>query len=128
MKPKIRKVIRWIARFWAALMAAFILFMAIGDVAIDRSGQILHLTFRESLMMAVFVIVFLGLILAWKWERLGGWMIVLGMAAFYILDFSFSGDFPRGPFFLIIAFPGFLFLICAYYNGKTDPADEEGSE
>ena len=86
MNPKTRKIIRWIARIWAALMAAFILFMFIGDAVMDGIGPIFHLTFRESLMMAAFVIVFVGLILAWKWERLGSWMIIGGMAAFYILD------------------------------------------
>jgi len=42
------------------------------------------------------------------------------MAAFYILDFAFSGDFPRGPFFLIIALPGILFLISYYASDKAE--------
>ena len=120
MNPKTRKVIRWIGRIWAAVMAAFILFMFIGDAVMDGIDPLFHLVFRESLMMAAFVIVFIGLILAWKWERLGGWMIVGGMTAFYILDFAFSGDFPRGPFFLIIALPGILFLISFYASNKTE--------
>lgn len=120
MNPKTRKIIRWIARIWAALMAAFILFMFIGNAAVDGIDPIFHLTFRESLMMAAFVIVFIALILAWKWERLGGWMIIGGMAAFYFLEFVFSGDFPRGPFFLIIALPGILFLISYYASNKTE--------
>jgi len=122
MNPKTRKVIRWIARIWAALMAAFILFMFFGDAVMAGIIPIFQLTFRESLLMAAFVIVFIGLILAWKWERLGGWMIVGGMTAFYFLNFAFSGDIPRGPFFLIIATPGILFLFSFYYKGKTDPA------
>ena len=120
MSPKTRKIIRWIARIWAALMAAFLLFMAVGNAVMDGIGPVFHLTFRESLMMAAFVIVFLGLILAWKWERLGGWMIIAGMAAFYIFDFAFSGSFPRGFIFFIIALPGFLYLISAY-GSLADP-------
>jgi len=76
MNPKTRKIIRWIARIWAAFMAAMILFIFIGNAAVDGIGPIFHLTFRESLMMAAFVIVFVGLILAWKWECLGGWTII----------------------------------------------------
>ena len=120
MNKKLTKIIRWIARIWAALMAAFILFMAVGDAAMEGPGPIFHLPFRESLMMVSFIIVFGGLILAWKWEKLGGWMIVSGMGAFYILDYAFSGDFPRGPFFLIIAFPGILFLISYYTSNKSE--------
>ncbi len=120
MNSMIITIIRWIARIWAALMAAFILFMFIGNAAVDGIGPIFHLTFRESLMMSAFVIVFVGLILAWKWERLGGWMIVGGMLAFYVLDFAFSGTFPRGATFLIIALPGILFLISYYASNKTE--------
>jgi hypothetical protein len=76
-------------------MAAMILFIFIGNAAVDGIGPIFHLTFRESLMMAAFVIVFGGLGLAWKWECLGGWMTVGGMLAFYLSDYIFSGDFPQ---------------------------------
>jgi len=58
-----------------------------------------------------FVIVFVGLVLAWRWEILGGSLIVLGMAAFYLLDYLFSGSFPRGLVFLLIASPGVLFPV-----------------
>ncbi len=120
MNTKMRKILRWIARIWASLMAAMILFIFIGDAAADGIGPIFHLTFREILMMAAFLIVFVGLVLAWKWERLGGWMIVGGMLAFYSLDFAFSGAFPRGATFLIIAMPGILFLISFYANNKSE--------
>jgi hypothetical protein len=120
MNTKMRNTLRWIARILAALMAAMILFIFIGDAAADGIGPISHLTFREMLMMAAFLIVFVGLVLAWKWERLGGWMIVGGMLAFYLLDFAFSGTFPRGATFLIIALPGILFLISYYASNKTE--------
>jgi len=120
MSPQTRKIIRWIARVWAALMAAFILFMTIGEAALEGFGPIFHLAFWESLMVGAFSIVFTGLILAWKWERLGGWLIIGGMAAFYLLNLIFSGDFPRGPFFVIIALPGILFLISYYTRKKAE--------
>jgi hypothetical protein len=62
-------------------------------------------------MMIAFFAVWLGLVLGWKWELLGGALAVGGLVAFYLLDFLFSGTFPRGPFFLIIASPGVLFLL-----------------
>ena len=96
MNPKPINIIRWVARIWAALMAAFILLMAIGDAALDGPGALFQLTFQESLLMGAFSIVFVGLILAWKREKLGGW--------------------------IIIAAPAILFLICYYYKNNTDPA------
>jgi len=111
MNPKISLIIRWIACTWAALMAAMVLVIFIGEGIQDGIGPILQLSLRESLMMAAFWITWLGLVLAWKWERTGGSLIVAGMAAFYLIDFGFSGSFPRGTFFLIIALPGVLFLL-----------------
>ena len=81
---------------------------------------LLHLTVRESLMMAVFVAVWLGLVLGWKWELAGGLLTVCAMAAFYLLDYGFSGTFPRGPFFLILASSGVLFITSALLDrGKS---------
>jgi hypothetical protein len=120
MNSNLRNIIRWIARIWGALMAAMILFIFIGDSAADGIGPIFHLKSREMVMMAAFLVVFVGLILSWKWELWGGWMIVGGMLAFYLLDFIFSGTFPRGVTFLLIAFPGILFLFSHYASKKSE--------
>ena len=125
MYQKTVQTIRWVARILAALMAAFIAFMFIGNAVSDGIGPFLGMNLRESLMMTVFLIVFLGLILGWRMQKLGGWLAVGGMAAFYLLDFTFSGNFPRGPFFPLIALPGLLFLV-AGYSQKT--AQEESGD
>ena len=122
MNPQTGKIIRWIARIWTALMVAFMLFMFIAHIVDDGIGPLFDLSFRDALMMVSMIGSVIGLGLAWKWERLGGWMTVSGMLAFYLFDYIFSGDFPRGPVFLIIAFPGILFLILAYAGKKTDQA------
>lgn len=114
-----RQILRWVARVWAALMAALILFIFIGDAVADGIDPIFVLPARDMLMMAAFAIVFVGLILAWKWERLGGWLIVGGMAAFYLLDFVFTGTFPRGATFFMIALPGIFYLILSYTDYQT---------
>lgn len=122
MDQKTTRIIRWIARVWAALMAGLIVFIFIGDAISDGIDPIFHLTLRESLMMVAFLVTWLGLVLGWKWERLGGSLVVCGMAAFYLLDFGFSGSFPRGPMFLIISLPGVLFLLSSL--GQTpDPPE-----
>jgi len=121
MDPKITRIIRWIARTWATLMAAMILVIFIGEGIHDGIGPFFQLTLKESLMMAAFWITWLGLVLAWKWERTGGSLIIAGMAAFYLIDFGFSGSFPRGPFFLIIALPGVLFLLSSLGTSPEIP-------
>jgi len=114
MNQKIIQIVRWVARVLAALMAAFIAFMFAGNAVTDGIGPLFKMTLRELLMMAAFVAVFLGLILGWKREKLGGWLVVVGMVLFYMFDFAFSGNIPRGPFFALIALPGILFMLAGY--------------
>lgn len=123
MNSRLINIIRWVARIWAALMVAFMLFMFGAHIVDDGLGLPFNLTARDGLMMASMFILVLGLALAWKWEKLGGWMTVLGLVAFYLFDYLFTGDFPRGTVFHIIAFPGILFLIAAY--AKEKPASAE---
>jgi hypothetical protein len=105
------RVVRWIARISAGLAAALILIIFIGEGLIEGIGSI-HLTARETAMMVTFVAVWLGLVLGWKWELVGGLLTICGTAAFYLLDYAFSGALPRGPFFLVFASPSLLFLYC----------------
>ena len=110
------RVVRRIARACSGFTAAFILFIFIGDGLADGFESIIHLSVRETAMMAAFIFVWLGLLLGWKWELCGGLLTVGGMAAFYLLNYVFSGTFPRGPFFLLFASPGLLFI---YYGLQT---------
>jgi len=70
MNQRTRKILRWIARVWAAFMAAMILFIFVGESVTDGIGSSFNLTIRETVMMFAFFTVFVGLILAWKWECL----------------------------------------------------------
>ena len=122
MKTKKINLIRWIARIGTAIAVGLILLIFIGEGFCDGFGPLLNLTLRESLMMVAFFAVWLGLLLGWKWELLGGSLTVIGLIAFYLLDFLFSGTFPRGPYFLLFASPGILFL----YAGWREKRNKDG--
>lgn len=106
------RVVRWIARGFSGFAAALVLIIFIGEGLTEGFLPLLRLSVREALLMIAFLAVWLGLLLGWKWGLYGGLLTVCGMAAFYLFDYLFSGTFPRGPFFLILASPGFLFLYC----------------
>ena len=106
------RIVRWIARVGAGLTAVFILFMLIAHAITDGAAPLQYLTARETAMMAAFGIMWLGLIIGWKWELVGGLLSIGGVVVFYLVDYLFSGTFPRGPIFFILAFPGALFLYC----------------
>jgi len=113
MNEKTTHIIRWTARIWASLMAAMIAVIFFGHAVDEGIGSFLNIPLRESLMMVAFGTTWFGLILGWKWERLGGSLIIGGMAALYIFDLSFSGSFPRGQVFLLIGLPGVLYLLAS---------------
>jgi len=103
------RILRRIAQMWSLLSIAFVLLFVIGEL-FNPSGP--APTPAEWVGLAFFPIgVVVGLVLAWRWEGIGGGTAVLSLLAFYTWEFICRGDFPGGPFFLLVAAPGFLFLI-----------------
>jgi hypothetical protein len=87
-----------------------ILLIFVGDALAEGIDPLLRMSFRETGMMVAFAAVWLGLVLGWRWELYGGLLTLCGLTAFYVLNYAFSGTFPRGPYFLILASPSLLFL------------------
>lgn len=116
---KVVTVACWIARIASGLAAGLILLIFLGEGIAGGFETLLHLSIRETAMMIAFFAVWLGLVLGWRWELAGGLLTVCGMIAFYLLDYAFSGTFPRGPFFLLIAFPSLLFIYCGLETRRS---------
>ncbi|HEY60461.1 MAG TPA: hypothetical protein G4N92_07255 [Anaerolineae bacterium] len=102
-------VMRWIARIWSIASILFILVMFIGSLF---SGDSSIFSLRDVIGLFFFPIgVFVGLVLAWRWEGIGGVITVASFFAFYLTLWSFDGRLPRGPYFALTAAPGLLFLV-----------------
>ena len=87
----------------------------VGLVLLFAFGEGVHLsrfTERELAMFAFFPLgVCFGMVVAWRWESIGGALTVVSLAGFYLVDWLFSSSFPRGPWFFVFASPGVLFLL-----------------
>ena len=104
--------IRWIARLWSIASVGFILLMFIGS-GLEEGFNPAQFTFRDLVGLFFFPFgVCLGMILAWRWEGLGGGITVGSLLAFYAALRVMDGRFPRGPWFALLAAPGILFLVC----------------
>lgn len=79
----------------------------------------LRLTGFETVLMFVFFISWLGLLVAWRWEVLGGAMTLGGMISFHLLHYLGGGRGPQGWAFACLAFPGVLFLCCGLWDWLT---------
>ena len=110
MNPKTIQIIRWITRIWAALVAVAVVIAFAANMLGEGGGSSSQFASRDILMMVLFVLTWIGLILGWKWEAIGGALTVGSMMAFYIFNLIFTGAFPKGAFFIAIALPGVLFL------------------
>jgi|SRR5262245_12795030 len=102
-------VLRWTARIWSIASLVFIGAFVVGSV---RDGE--FPTERETVALAFFPVgVALGFVIAWWREALGGAITVASLASFYLWMLADRGRFPTGPYFILLAAPGFLFLVNA---------------
>lgn len=100
---------KWLARLWALAMAGLILL-----IAVDGGLHPTRLQWPELILFVPLFLAWLGLWLGWRWEGLGGALVVVGMASFYLTHFALTGfgRSPRGWAFPVMAVPGLLFLLC----------------
>jgi hypothetical protein len=79
--------LRWAARIVGTAMLALIVLVGAGEI---WSGQGLPNPFRQPPGVAAEVIAFIaclaGLILAWRWPRLGGLLLAAGVLTFHIVE------------------------------------------
>ena len=111
------RVITWIARIWSLLSLAFVLTFFSG-YGIQDGFAMSGLTARDLVMLLCWPVgILIGMTIGWFRQGLGGWITAGSLIAFYLADIAFTGTPPGGPYFLLVAFPGILFLI-VHYLGK----------
>jgi hypothetical protein len=67
------KIIRWIARVLATVLATLLFLLSIG-----QGFNPAKMTIEEALMIMGFLAAWLGFIVGWKWEGIGGAMVIGG--------------------------------------------------
>ena len=104
---------------WSARVTSLILFVLVVVIVIGEGG--LPNIFRqprpvqvEFLAMALMLV---GLVIGWVREGLGGLLVLLGLAAFNIVELAVNGRPALGAFPLF-AVPGVLFLLSALMRGR----------
>lgn len=105
------KVIKWFARISALLI------LLIGLPFYFGYGNPLpfinpEYTFAENAGLIVFPIIFVGLVLGWKYEKLGGYLVSAPLMLGFILSLIAKTSFPIN--ILIALIPGLLYLAVGY--------------
>jgi hypothetical protein len=110
------RVIRWTARGWSVASIGLMLLLLVGEGLNPSSPTewvgLLFFPFGISAAM----------ILAWWKEGLGGGITVGSLLVFYMIHLATAGTFPKGWGWLVVAAPGFLFLLCWHRSRKARTA------
>ncbi|MBN1642107.1 MAG: hypothetical protein JXA09_12810 [Anaerolineae bacterium] len=100
-------VIRWIGRVLALLTVAFVLVFFFGEA--DFS-QPLRLSAGEIISLLFFPLGLIGgNVLGWWREGLGALITLGSLCVFYALDLAFTGTFPSGSYFALLASPSLFY-------------------
>ena len=107
-------VLRWIARVWGGLYALFLLLFMLAYI-INPSGNGSSPTLEVWIgLLFMPVSISVGMILAWKWERLGALITIAGLIGFHVTMKISHGKFDFIPLIDSIIIPAVLFLIYWY--------------
>lgn len=103
------KILRWTARIWSLLALILALVMALSP----DPYAVNPITTRELFMLSLWLIAILGLVLGWRFERLGALIAIIVMPVREVLYFLFYREWTVN-FLLIWALvipPAIMYLL-----------------
>ena len=115
VSTKLKKWLQWIARISGTLIVVFFLpfYFGYGNPFPFLKPEY---TLYDNVWLSVFPFVFIGLMLGWRYPRIGGYMVVLAILAAQTVTFLTG----YGPVLhmLVPLFVGVLFIVSA--GNKSD--------
>jgi hypothetical protein len=114
-KNRIVIVIRWVARILGGVGVALMMLFVIAHLFSPEGYG--SPAFGEAVGLFFFPFgVCLGLIIAWKWEGLGGLVAVGSIIGFHLTMLAVGGSLDINAFIDGFAVPGLLFLIAWFLS------------
>jgi len=102
--------VRWTARLLTALFVGLVLVM-FGGATLEGGSTPLKLKGVEPIQMVFFWIACIGMVIAWRWQVVGGMLSLAGMILFFAVEFAVNGRLPRGLLLYLMLLPGILFMV-----------------
>jgi hypothetical protein len=109
------RLIHWSARVTSLLLLGLVIVIVIGH---GGPPNVLGQPTAVQLELASMGLMLLGLLLGWVREGLGGLLVILGLAAFNIVELAVNGRPALGAFPLF-AVPAVLFLLSALLRWRN---------
>lgn len=104
---------RYLARLFNVLLLFVVVALLLKSFDLHSKESSLEFVFLIS-----FLILLLGLILAWHWEKIGGLLILIGFILLTYFNTSVNPKFNFSIFNILFPLTGILFLICCWSEQK----------
>ena len=102
--------VRWTARVLSALLVGLVLVMFIG-LSIDAGFRPPRLTGVEIAQMIFFWTACIGMVVAWRWQVIGGALSLGGMVLFFAVEFAVIGRLAGRLVLYLMLLQGALFVL-----------------
>jgi hypothetical protein len=107
---------RWMAKLLTVFIVGLVLLFFIGE----RFNP-LKLKGIEVIQMVFFWTACIGMLVAWRWQVIGGVLSLGGMIFFFTVEVAVTGRSPGGFFYLMLV-PGVLFLLSGFLRRRRSAA------
>ena len=115
-EKSIISTLRFFAHLFSVLLIFVVVLIAIGEGFLRFS----HFDMMEVLLSISLLTMLAGLLLAWKWEGIGGTLIITGFIIFFWANSYYSNELQLGFFFLLFPLTGLLYLLCCWKDKQGD--------
>ena len=112
MFPRFIVLIRWAARLTGVGLVGVLVAFAVGHGGLPDLSKAPAPVRAEFAALALIVA---GCLLGWRWEAVGGAVVVFGYIAFNVAELVTNGTFAGGLIPLLVI-PGLLYLMAAWLH------------
>ena len=105
--------LRWAGRALGLTGFAFVAWFLVAQLLTGEGPNPFRMTPTELALTATFFTAVAGMVVGWRWEVVGGVMIVAGMFLFLLVELAARGSLPGGWVLWTLPLPGVLYLAAA---------------
>lgn len=119
-------ILRWTARVWSLLL----LLAAVLEIILPDPYAVSPVPLMDWIALGFWGLSILGLLLAWRWEALGGLIAIAGLLGHYVIFRISRGVwFPNATLpILIFGLPGLIFLVCRGLSRGTKKSTNQEAQ
>jgi hypothetical protein len=110
--------LRWAGRALGLAGFTFVAWFLVAHVLAGEGPNPFRMTATELALTVTFFAAVAGMLVGWRWEVVGGVMIVAGMLLFFVIERTAGGSWPRGWVLWAFLLPGVLYLFAACLDAR----------